>query len=179
MSDTVNDDYETPLTKQPKHKVKTNEIKIEEKQIINEKKPRKPKTEKQLEQFKKVVEARKKKVEETKLQKKVEASKLLLSQGYHIKDKKPKPEINETSSSSEEEQVIVVKKKKKASKKKKVIVVEESDSDSDSSITPTPPASISKSRSFKHQQNKKSVVKIHPPSNDIQMNNNNYKNYFI
>ena len=64
MSDIEPDVNNTPLTKQPKSK----SIKAKEEDTIvtetvvegvKQKKPRKPKTEKQLEQFKKMAEARK------------------------------------------------------------------------------------------------------------------------
>ena len=53
-----------------------------------------------MEQFKKVIEARKKSIEDRKLQKKVEASKFLLEQGYKSK-KFPKGQVDDTSSEEE------------------------------------------------------------------------------
>jgi hypothetical protein len=186
MSDQVNDEYTTPLTKQPKQSHKKKEIVKEDiKEIqglgLDKVKTRKPKTEKQMEQFKKVIEARKKKIEDNKLQKKIEASKFLLGQGITqgitqtptIKKKllpKLDNDLHEDDSSSEE-QVVVIKKKKK-SKKKKIIVVEE-DSDDSSEEEEIKPV-----RSLKTQRNKKSVIKIHNDK-DNKPSNNNYKNYFV
>jgi len=95
MSDNVTDEYSVPLTKQPKqskkkstsYDTKTDSSDTPPKRDTPNKKPRKPKTEKQMEQFKKVIEARKKSIEDRKLQKKVEASKFLLEQGYKSKKK--------------------------------------------------------------------------------------------
>jgi len=188
MSDQVNDEYTTPLTKQPKQSHKKKEIVKEDiKEIqglgLDKVKTRKPKTEKQMEQFKKVVEARKKKIEDNKLQKKIEASKFLLehsaleqgiTQTPTIKKKllpKLDNDLHEDDSSSEE-QVVVIKKKKK-SKKKKIIVVEEDSDDSSEEEEEVKPV-----RSLKTQRNKKSVIKIHNDK-DNKPSNNNYKNYFV
>jgi hypothetical protein len=184
MSDIEPDVNNTPLTKQPKSK----SIKAKEEDTIvtetvvegvKQKKPRKPKTEKQLEQFKKMAEARKLKLEEDKLNKKIEASKFLLEQGIDIKKKKkvvkePKIEVDDnssgSSSSSEEEQIIVVKKKQK--KKSKKIIVHESSSDSEAE-----PEVVE--RHFKHQRNKKSIIKVHQeatkPTNRVIAP----RNYFV
>ena len=77
MSEIEQNEYNTPLTKQPK--VKSTPPKEPEAIIVNEKeeaqvkekKPRKPKTPAQLEQFKKMYEARKLKLEENKIKKKL------------------------------------------------------------------------------------------------------------
>ena len=184
MSDTVNDEYNVPLLKQPRQKKSSQqieEVKPEVKAVV--KKTRPPKTAKQMEQFKKAVEARKQKIDQNKLNKKIEASKFLVEQGI-IKEetkeevKKPKQRApskewdleKQYDSESSEEQVVVIKKKKKP--KKKVIVVQESDSSDSESEYEKP------TRNFKTQQNKKSIVKIHSNNkNDIP--NNNYKNYFV
>jgi hypothetical protein len=192
MSDIEKDENNTPLTKQLKSKSKkANEIKeevvVNESVIeqINEKKARKPKTEKQLEQFKKMTEARKLKVEENKLKKKLEASKFLLEHGVDIKKnkkivKEAKIEVvddssssGSSSSSSDEEQIIVVKKKKNKSKSKhKKDIIEEKSSDSEPEII---------ERNFKHQRNKKSIIKVHNEPNKPTKTNrlNITKNYFV
>ena len=87
MYDNVNDEYNVPLLKQPKQKKSSQNIEAVKEPVKLDKKPRPPKTEKQMEQFKKVIAARKQKVEENKLKKKIEASKFLLEQGI-IKEEK-------------------------------------------------------------------------------------------
>ena len=61
--------------------------KLENVPLTKEKKKRTPKTEKQMEQFKKVIEKKKENVEKKKLEKKIEASKILLGNGIHTKKK--------------------------------------------------------------------------------------------
>jgi hypothetical protein len=184
MSNIEPDVNNTPLTKQPiskSIKAKKEDTIVTETVVegVKQKKPRKPKTEKQLEQFKKMAEARKLKLEEDKLNKKIEASKFLLEQGIDIKKKKkvvkePKIEVDDNSSSggsssSEEEQIIVVKKKQKK-KSKKIIVHESSSSDSEPEVI---------ERHFKHQRNKKSIIKVHQeatkPTNRVIAP----RNYFV
>lgn len=187
MSDNVIEEYNVPLLKQPRQKKSSQNTEAVKEPV---KKPRPPKTEKQMEQFKKVIAARKQKVEENKLKKKIEASKFLLEQGIIKEDKQEvKAELkkpakqqaptkewdleNQTDSeSSSEEQIVVVKKKKKAKKK---IIVMQSETDSESESSDEKPVVH---RKFKTQQNKKSVVKIHKePITNIP--NKNYKNYFV
>jgi hypothetical protein len=192
MSDIEHNEYNTPLTKQKKVKskpVNEEDILVTETVVvpIKDKKPRKPKTEKQLEQFKKMHEARKLKLEEAKVNKKIEASKFLLEHGVDIKKaknekviKEPKVEIADDSSSSgssssesDQEQIIVVKKKKGKKKSKKVILEEETSSESEPEII---------ERNFKHQRNKKSIIKIH--SGQVKPTKNNRvviepRNFFV
>lgn len=193
MSEIENNEYNTPLTKQPKVKsssVKDLDVNTPEKieEPIKEKKPRKPKTPAQLEQFKKMYEARKLKLEENKINKKIEASKFLLEHGVDIKKnkkiiKEPKIQVVDDSSSSggssggssssEEEHIIVVKKKKNKNKSKKVIIQESSSSEEE-------PEQKHLERSFKHQRNKKSIIKVHTQPNNPTRNNVviEHKNYF-
>ena len=189
MSEIEQNEYNTPLTKQPKVKStppKEPEAIITEKEEapVKEKKPRKPKTPAQLEQFKKMYEARKLKLEENKIKKKIEASKFLLEHNVDIKKgkkiiKEPKIQVVDDSSSSggssssEEEQIIVVKKKRNKNKSKKVIIEQSSSSDEE-------PEQKHLERSFKHQRNKKSIIKVHMPSSQPIKNNkiNEPKNYF-
>ena len=104
---------------------------------------KKPRSEAQINAFKKTQENRKKNIELNKENKKVEAAKLLLNH------KPIKPEIKPVESESEEEEVIIVEKRKKKSKPKRIIV-EESSSEEDE-----PPIPIQKV--FKSQQNKRSI----------------------
>jgi hypothetical protein len=128
---------------------------IEEPTII--KKPRAPKTVKQMESFKKLQAKRKEILDSKRLDKKIEASKLLLQH-----DIKPVRQIKEES--DDEPDIIYVKKPKK----KKQIVIEESDSDEESveKVQVSKPANWGKS-----QKNKKSVVKVdyqQPVNNTIK-----------
>lgn len=190
MSDYGNDDYTTPLTKQKQKQTKKTDEPINVEPINVEpdkpiKKVRKPKTQKQLDQFKKVVEARKNNIDKRIIDKKIEASKFLLSQGLPIEKPKEKPKIikknndlHESDTDSSDEQVIIIKKKKK--KKKKIIVMEDTDSETDSDSDTQPPQPPNHtSRSFKNQQNKKSIITIHDKPENKKPLINNYKNYFV
>ena len=134
---------------------------------VKVKKPRPPKTPKQLEQFEKIRLKRAEILKEKKKEKEIEASKLLLNNGYIKKEEIqiPLTPINnnkdETDNDSvEEEPTIIIRKKKKAPKKKpKTIIIEETDSE-DESVISEEPIKI-KARDFISQRNKKSVIKIH------------------
>jgi hypothetical protein len=91
MSDVGNDEYNIPLLKQSKQKKSKKVVEeVKEETLFKEpeikKKARPPKTEKQIEQFKKMLEIRKQNVEQQKLNKKIEAAKLLVEQGVTKKD---------------------------------------------------------------------------------------------
>ena len=158
--------------------IKENDDMPLEKQIIDKKpvkKERKPKTPAQLEQFEKIRLKRLDKINEKRELQKIEASKLLLNNGYVKKEDLPPPkriepikqvltphepyEQDKTDSESDND-VIIVKKKKKP--KKKTIIIEESDEEEEEPevIYNT----VKKTRDFITQQNKKSVLKIHRPS---------------
>lgn len=125
-------------------------------QIVEEPltKPKKPRTQKQLEAFQKVQEKRQKNIEEKKKQKLIEGAKLMLQEQQKAKQEgppipqstpktkpKPKPrqeilsEYTEVDQSDSEEEVVIVqrskpKQKPKQNPKKKVTrVIIESDSD--------------------------------------------------
>jgi hypothetical protein len=125
-------------------------------QIVEEPltKPKKPRTQKQLEVFQKVQEKRQKNIEEKKKQKLIEGAKLMLEEQQKVKQEvpptpqstpkskpKPKPrqeilsEYTEVDQSDSEEEVVIVqrsksKQKPKQNPKKKVTrVIIESDSD--------------------------------------------------
>jgi len=141
-----------------------------EKPIIDKKtikKERKPKTPAQLEQFEKVRLKRLDKLKEKKELQKIEASKLLLNNGYVKKEELPPKKTIEpikqiltphvdNESDNDDENVIIVKKKKKP--KKKTIIIEESDESEEE-----PEVVYKKTRDLISQQNKKSVLKIHRP----------------
>jgi hypothetical protein len=159
---------DVPLIKPKGQKVKKNiELEINkitpdepiiEQVVAKVKKPRPPKTEAQKQQFQNVLKKRKELLDKAMLEKKIEASKLLLSQGLEIPKINNKVDVVEESSSDEsEEEVIIVKRKPK--KKKKIIYMSES-SESDSDSDGNPPAHNHQKRNFITQQNKKSVIKV-------------------
>ena len=149
---------------EPKH---MNDESPLEKQV-KVKKPRPPKTPKQLQQFEKIRLKRAEILKEKKKEKEIEASKLLLNNGYVKKEEiqipltpiNNKDETDNDSIQTEPEPTIIIRKKKKASKKKpKTIIIEETDSE-DESVISEEPVKI-KARDFVSQRNKKSVIKIH------------------
>ena len=150
-----------------------------------------------------MAQKRKENIEKKKLEKKIEASKLLLEHDIKpklIKQKKeevvkqqedaPSPktsklratpsedEQEEESEASEKEQEIIVKKKSKAkaNKKKKKIIIYEADSDSSDSDDdiPIPP------KAFKTQRNKKSqpIIKVYQNENEVVNKKPTKINYF-
>jgi len=125
------------------------------------KKTTKPRSEKQMENFKKLQEKRKEAIEKKKLEKKIEASKLLLEQEQLnpvdkprsvpplgtkppqvIQKKKtqelsPPPSDDEDNSSVEKIIVNVKKKPKKAKKAKEIIIYNDDDSDTEEEERPS------------------------------------------
>lgn len=146
-------------------------------------KPKKKMTENQLNNLKKGHEVLQKNREAKKLNKKIEASKILLENNIDIttkkkvnknvdsEDEKPtikkKPTKKIIEESESEEDVIIVKKKKKP----RQIIIEESDTDSDTDSIKTQPIEP-KRRPLKSQENKKTSIKINNPLP------NNFMNYF-
>lgn len=142
-------------------------------------KTKKVRSEKQVEQFKQIVNKRKENIEKKKLEKKIEASKLLLQHDVKISEPKKKviaKEESESDNNSEPEIVIVSKKKKKKPIK---IAIEESDEE-DEEEEISKPKYINKAREFKHQNYKKSIIKHFPPPEKTKNLNNtsNNKNFF-
>lgn len=147
---------------------------------VKEKKPRPPKTEKQLESFRNCLESKKLKNEERLLEKKIEASKLLLELK---KKKKPKYESDSSDSESDSDMEVIVKKKKckKSKKSKKIIIQDSSDSSSSSGGSESDePEPIPLKQFGKTHQNKKSIVNIKIPDNKPKpkQTNQNLHNYF-
>jgi hypothetical protein len=154
--------------------------------LTKPKKPRKqmekkPRTEAQIKAFQ-VAQQRLKEVnEKRKIDKQIEASKLLL--GLNNKPvAKPKPvnTVSEVSSSSEEE--IILKKATKLpaeikkKKKRRVIVMEDSSSEEDD--TPPQPKRPEPRHTIS-QQNKKSIIKVHQPTIPEKAKQNvDYNNFF-
>ena len=143
---------------------------------LKEKKPRQPKTPKQLEQFENARLKRQANIQEKQLTKKIEASKLLLENGYtkaqettvKHEDKtkvitKPKykpdpiPIVSDDDSESENE-IVIIKKKKKPKKKTYII---EASSDEDEDEEEKVKEVYRQSRQMVSQQNKKSIIKVH------------------
>jgi hypothetical protein len=166
-----NEDKEkTPLTKGKSKKYIQSDTESETepdiepeevKPVIKEEKVKKPRSEKQIQAFVNAQEKRKANIELKKQEKKVEASKIILE--HETKTAKPvkkAKEVAEVESSSEEEVIIIeTKKKSKKPKKPKRIIVEESESESEEEEAPAP----KKEKSFKSQQNKRSVIQVHKP----------------
>ena len=155
---------------------------------IKEKKPRPPKTQKQLEQFEKVRLKRAESLKQKSIAKKIEASKLLLEHGIELPSKaepkvkeelpsKAKPKYHQeltpkddTDDESDDEPPVIIVKKKKKKKQPKTIIIEESDSDEEDAqqhyIN-----KVKEARHFVSQQNKKSLIKVHKK--------NEVPNYFV
>jgi hypothetical protein len=202
QSDHEQIEIETPLLKKKSTK-KYKEINIEKNTIdivkdINEKpiKEKKPRSDKQIEQFKKVIERKKETIEENKYNKKIEASKLLMDDTMKKfmelekkvknddKKKKVKPipivdsDTDDDESEPEPEPIVIkkksvkIKKETKPKKGKAKLIIYESDSDTDSEVPPTPPTPppAPPQRILKSQLNKKSIMKISNPTP---------KNYFV
>ena len=135
--------------------------------IVKVKKTRAPKTQKQLDAFNNIVlEKRKKMVEQRQLEKKIEASKLLLANEMN----KPKPQVVEHDSDSSEDEIIIKPKKKKSKK----IVIEDSSSESEDEV----PLVHNKKDFGRSHCNKKSAVKIHEPVQQNQQSQQPKRNFF-
>jgi hypothetical protein len=93
-----------------------NEQAKKEKQFIKDVKPKKVLSEKQKEALIKGREKRKEKIDEKKLNKKIEASKFLLELD-HKKKKATKPKIESEEEDDDEEEVVIIEKKRKPKKK--------------------------------------------------------------
>ena len=155
---TFSENEEVPLTKSKGGRPK--------KEVLP--KEKKPRTEKQIEAMKKAFETRKANIEQKKLEKKIEASKLLLQHGITptpqntpaVKPKTKKQQVVEESEESSEEEIII--KTVKKPKKKKIVKVEVSDSDtsSESEVDKRKPHSSSQFRKQQYQK-PSSVIKVH------------------
>jgi hypothetical protein len=138
-----------------------------------------------------MAQKRKENIEKKKLEKKIEASKLLLEYDVKPKATKQKKEevvkreeeqeggTSEEEQEQEEEEEIIIKKRPKVkanNKKKKKIIIYETDSDSSDSDDdiPIPP------KSFKTQRNKKSqpIIKVYQNENEVVNKKPTKINYF-
>jgi hypothetical protein len=158
--------------------VATDNESIKEEEIKKPVKPKKKLSEKQLETLKKGREARKSNIEESKLNKKIEASKLLLEVEHKNKKKEVKKEVKQES--EDDEEVVIIEKQRKPKKKVKKIIIQESESSSEEEEEIVIPE-----KKMKSQKNKKSIVKdedvkqLPDPSFDKPKKINNFKNYFV
>jgi hypothetical protein len=146
-------------------------------------KAKKPRSDKQMENFKKLQEKRKEAIEKKKLEKKIEASKLLLELEQMTtsppvirpsgtsregdvpkKNKQPSPppsEDEDDDNSSVEKIIVNVKNKKKAKKKaKEIIIYKDDDSDTEEEEEEEQEYKQPK-RALKTQQNKRSKTKVY------------------
>jgi hypothetical protein len=155
---------ETPVEQKPIEPAKAEKVK----------KPRKPKTAGQMEAFKKVVEKRQAILKQNKLEKQIEASKILLQNNVEIptktktkKEKKVKEILESSTDESESEPEIIIKKKHKKKKKPITIHVEESSSSEseEDKKQPVQKQVQEPSKQFVSQQNKKSLINIVPNKN--------------
>ena len=157
-----------------------NESIIEEvpKEIKKVVKAKKVLSEKQLETLKKGRENRQLKIEEQKLNKKIEASKLLLEQ-EHKNRKKETPKKEAKAESESDEEVVIIEKQRKPKKKVKKIIIQESESDEEEEQEIIVPE-----KKMKSQRNKKSIV-VHDEAKELPdpsfdaTKKINYKNYFV
>ena len=143
------------------------------------KKPRNQKTPEQLEQFEKVRQKRLESLKQKTINKKIEASKLLLEHGIELPSKaepklkeelpQAKPKYHQeltpihkedTDNESDDEPPVIIVKKKKKKKQPKTIIIEESESEEEDAqqhyIN-----KVKEARHFVSQQNKKSLIKVH------------------
>ena len=136
-----------------------------------------------MEHFANMAQKRKDNIEKKKLEKKIEASKLLLEHDIKPKSIKEKKEVveeqkeeEEEESEKEQEEIVVKKKAKTNNKKKKKIIIYEADSDSSDSDDdiPIPP------KALKTQRNKKSqpIVKVYQNENEVVNKKSTKINYF-
>lgn len=190
-NDKENSEREVPLTRQKgqKHLVDDEVVSkpVENITITKPTKEKKPRSEKQKAQFEQVFNKRKELIEKKKLEKKIEASRLLLQHDpdYKVPSTPRTPQIDDTvpdakklkpkkepkiievhSDNSDDddsdESVIIIKKKSKTKKsKKKKIVIEESSEESSSGEDEEVIQLPKPKRDFTTQQNKKSIVKVH------------------
>ena len=146
-------------------------------------KPKKVLSEKQKEALIKGRLKRLEKIDEKKLNQKIEASKFLLEQDH--KNKKVKKTKVESDEEVVEEEVVIIEKKRKPRKTVKRIIVEESESETETDHespdnSPEPPKIQEKK--MKSQRNKKSVIKVHAEPKDEENKPSkkvDFKQYFI
>ena len=198
MSDEDDIGNNVPLEKTKTIKEKSPEKTVEPK--VTAVLPKKPRTEKQKTQFQQVMTKRQENIEKKKLEKKLEASKLLAEKDPEffkqlhnkkeveivdvpspvfeeevkpkVKSTKKTPTIIELDTDEESEESVIIVKKKSKPKKKKKIIVEESEESTSGSDEDVVQLPKPK-RNFVSQQNRKSVIKIHEKPNV------SFEHYFV
>lgn len=158
--ETQNDEIDNvPLTKSKGKREQIQPPAPEAIKPMQEKKPRPPKSEKQLESMKRALEVRRANIEKRRYEKKLEASKFLVEHDIKQMESIIKPKqkkivelSSEDDDSESDTEIVYIKKPRKVKKNK--IVVEVSESESESEEEP-------RHKQFgKSHQNKKSIVKM-------------------
>ena len=180
MSD--NEEVSLIRTKPPKKETQVdNPVEISSDPKVKKQRP--PKTEKQLEASKKMLEARRlqvQRIKEEKLAKQYEAYKKKETTTTAMQAKtiaQPSVEAEEEDEEEEQEEIIVIKKPKtKPKPKKKIVIVQQSDDseeDSEEEEQPRQPVTKPKIKQDfgKSQQNSKSKI-------NVGNQNKNWDNYF-
>ena len=160
----------SPLTKKQIEEESSSDELVEELKPKIDKRTKKERSEKQLQHTENMRKKRFENIEKAKLNKKIEASKILLEN-----DVKPKKKIIKEPESESEEEVIIIEKKKKPKKKTKRIIIEESSSDEEEEDEKEE-EKRAPNRPFKSQQNKKSIIKINGVDNS-EVKNNSIKDF--
>jgi len=147
-----------------------------------DKRKTKPRTEAQLKHFENMRIKRQENIEKSKLNKKIEASKVLLENDLKVVPKKEKKTIKKVveESSDEEEEVIIIEKKKRKPKQKRIIIEESSSEEEEEPEQEKQEEMIKReSRKFKSQQNKKSIIKINNNSKPEENKSNDFSKFFV
>jgi hypothetical protein len=148
-----------------------------------DKRKTKPRSEAQLQHFENMRIKRQENIEKSKLNKKIEASKVLLENDLKVVPKKEKKVVKKVvEESSDEEEVIIIEKKKKKPKQKRIIIEESSSEEEEEEVEEKPKEDIkyASSRKFKSQQNKKSIIKINNNTKPPEENkSNDFSKFFV
>ena len=149
-----------------------------------DKRKTKPRTEAQLKHFENMRLKRQENIEKSKLNKKIEASKVLLENDLKVVPKKEKKTIKKVveESSDEEEEVIIIEKKKRKPRQKRIIIEESSSEEEEEEVVEEKPKDDIKyasSRKFKSQQNKKSIIKINNNSTPEENKSKDFSKFFV
>jgi len=148
-----------------------------------DKRKTKPRTEAQLKHFENMRIKRQENIEKSKLNKKIEASKVLLENDLKVVPKKEKKTIKKVveESSDEEEEVIIIEKKKRKPKQKRIIIEESSSEEEEEPEQEKQEEMIKReSRKFKSQQNKKSIIKINNNTTpEIENKTKDFTKFFV
>jgi predicted DNA-binding protein (UPF0251 family) len=145
-----------------------------------EDKRKQPRTEAQLKHFENMRIKRQENIEKEKLNKKIEASKVLLENDLKVVPKKEKKVVKKVvEESSDEEEVIIIEKKKKKPKQKRIIIEESSSEEEEEPEKQQEEMIKRESRKFKSQQNKKSIIKINNNTKPEENKSNDFSKFFV